>query len=107
MNNPDTFVLGQARMRELSLCTVQSYAPGAGYRQVCAEVLPGYAGHALVLTSHDVPDEDQADALGAATAHIELSPDGWRTLVEMFALRRPEAFEQIVARGRALKEARG
>ena len=104
MSSLDTFVLAQSLIKGLSLCTLQPHEPGNGYLHVCADML---AGGAVMLTSHDIPDEDEDNALGMTTAHIELSPDGWRTLVEMFALRRPEAFEQIVIRWRAFKEARG
>ena len=104
MSSLDTFVLAQSLIKGLSLCTLQPHEPGNGYLHVCADVLPG---NAIILTSHAIPDEDQENTLGTTTADIELSPDGWRTLVEMFALRRPEAFEQIVIRWRAFKELRG
>jgi hypothetical protein len=38
-------------------------------------------------------------------AHIELTAEGWRTLVELFALRRSEAFGQTVAKWQAFREA--
>jgi hypothetical protein len=61
---------------------------------------------ATVTPTHEVwlvrtDEEGHGDGL----AHLTLTPDGWTTLVELFALRRPDAFARVVAKVEALRAA--
>ena len=78
--------------RTLHTCSLQPYTEEDD--AVYATMLP----HGdVLLVAHGEPTPD-TDSLGDAVCDITLTADGWTTLIEMYALRRPEAFAQVCAK---------